>query len=73
MQNFTILHSVVKKFFAKEQTDRHTDRQTGNFIYIDVTEVKVLFNASSFPDYSLFDRVAFSAALLIVTNLRSEL
>ena len=31
MQNFAILHPVVKKFFAKEQTDRHT----GNFIYID--------------------------------------
>ena len=35
MQNFTILHPVVKKFFAKEQTDRQTDRHTGNFIYID--------------------------------------
>ena len=38
-----------------------------------VTEVKVLVNASSSPDHSLFDNVAFPAALLFVTNLRSEL
>ena len=58
MQNFTILHPVVKKFFAKEQTDIHTDRQTdrhtGNFIYIDdkLGYVAYKWNAIQFVSYS---------------------